>query len=241
MDSHKYYENYWASDGFHPTGTLWPELEDLYRANVTGLDRVLDVGCGDGLTSGMLLKEIAQAYQGVDVSSAAIAQATDHGFAAEVIEDASKLPFPDSSFDVVTLIEVLEHLFDPAGAVQEAARVLRPGGRLLATMPNIAYWRSRLDLLLVGRFNPRGDNLSVTRPWRDPHVRFFTVTSLTAMLQAAEFTDVRVGGHAGGVLNGMPWINQRLRQSEKSSVVYKLMEKRVPALFAYRLEVVAIR
>ncbi len=60
------------------------------------------------------------------------------------VADISRLPFRDDSFDVVSCFEVLEHLDDPAGALGEMARVLRPGGSLLLSVPNDAGIKHRL-------------------------------------------------------------------------------------------------
>lgn len=57
-----------------------------------------------------------------------------------VVGDATELPFPDDSFDVVTFLDVLEHIPDDARAVAEATRVLRPGGFVLVTTPS-HHWR----------------------------------------------------------------------------------------------------
>jgi SAM-dependent methyltransferase len=54
--------------------------------------------------------------------------------------DATTLPFGDSSFDLVTMFDVLEHVEEDDGAVREALRVLRPGGHLLITSPS-EHWR----------------------------------------------------------------------------------------------------
>jgi SAM-dependent methyltransferase len=61
--------------------------------------------------------------------------------ASFVVADATDLPFEDASFDVVTMLDVLEHIPDDAAAASEAWRVLRPGGHLLASSPN-ERWRS---------------------------------------------------------------------------------------------------
>jgi SAM-dependent methyltransferase len=57
-----------------------------------------------------------------------------------VCGDALKLPFPDDSFDIVTLFDVLEHIEDDRSAAREALRVVRPGGHVLVSTPH-ATWR----------------------------------------------------------------------------------------------------
>ncbi len=57
-----------------------------------------------------------------------------------LVADATDLPFPDASFDVVTFFDVLEHILDDARAAAEALRVLRPGGFVLVTSPS-QHWR----------------------------------------------------------------------------------------------------
>ena len=91
---------------------------------------VLDVGCGGGFLSNRLA---AAGYSvvGIDLSpeSLKVAERHDHtGTVRYQVADAYKLPFPDASFDVVTSMDFLEHVEDPARAIAEASRVLRPGG-----------------------------------------------------------------------------------------------------------------
>ena len=56
-----------------------------------------------------------------------------------------------SSFDVVTAIEIIEHLSSPIAFLQEAAKLLSPGGLLLVSTPNVSEWQSRIKFLLQGR------------------------------------------------------------------------------------------
>ena len=183
-----YYDKYWATSGFSPVGhrahgTVLAMLEQTVHPT----DTVLDVGCGDGSKVGRFCERRSASYHGVDVSQQAVALARQQGLNAQVIEDASTLPFEDGTFDVVVCCEVLEHLFAPFESAAEARRVLRTGGRYVVTVPNVAYWRSRLDLALLGRWHPGGDDRSVAEPWRDPHLRFFTPRSMQAMLECAGF------------------------------------------------------
>jgi SAM-dependent methyltransferase len=172
-DTKRYYETYWSPDGYNPLVTMSRDLRELLTTRVASTDRCLDVGCGDGSHYADWLNQNATAYVGVDISENAVRRARERGLDARLIDDAASLPFEDKSFDVVTCFEVFEHLFQPSAAALEIARVLRPGGVLLASVPNVAYWRWRLDLFLLGRWNPAGDSQSVARPWRDPHIRFF--------------------------------------------------------------------
>ncbi|MBI1947850.1 MAG: methyltransferase domain-containing protein [Deltaproteobacteria bacterium] len=89
--------------------------------------RVLDVGCGEQPLRASVEARGAR-YLGVDVSANPA-----HTTAALCRADA--LPFAAASFDVVLLTEVLEHVDEPATAIGECARVLRPGGSLIVTVP----------------------------------------------------------------------------------------------------------
>jgi len=102
--------------------------------------RVLEVGCGTG---GLLVAAARAgiAVVGVDVASrwlvAARRRLTDHGLSVPLLAaSADRLPWPDGHFDTIVADSVLEHLDDPARAVREWSRVLRPGGRLLVWSPN---------------------------------------------------------------------------------------------------------
>jgi methionine biosynthesis protein MetW len=202
-------------------------------------DRSLDVGCGDGRKSGLWLAEHAGSYVGVDISEAAVEAGRSFGLDCRQIDDASELPFADGSFDVVVCTEVLEHLFAPQETVGEIRRVLRPAGTLIVTVPNVAYWRKRLELALLGRWDPLGDALSVERPWRDPHLRFFTRPTLKRLLVLSGFESVRVRGREGAFLCDIPPFGRLFRR--RRSFVYRALERRFPGLLGIGLSAVAVK
>jgi SAM-dependent methyltransferase len=99
--------------------------------------RLLDIGCGLGGKTVWYAEAGADAVFGVDVerrhARASLRFARERGVAGRVrilVGDALRLPFPPAAFSVVTANDALEHFADPAGALRELARVLRPGGRL---------------------------------------------------------------------------------------------------------------
>ena len=178
-------------------------------------------------------------YQGVDVSEHAVARARKRGLNARRISDAAQLPMPDDSFDAVVCIEVLEHLFSPMETMLEIKRVLRPGGVLIATVPNVAYWRRRLDLALLGRWNPIGDVRSVAEPWRDPHIRFFNPGALRRLVASAGMNIVASGGHAGGLLRDLPWLGVHFEHDGDASLMYRWLERAMPSLFGAHIHAIA--
>ena len=92
---------------------------------------ILEVGMGQGNFLKKISRQRADAQlYGIDISRAAIAAVREEdSFKGEfTIGDAQKLPFPTEFFDVVVIMDVLEHLNDPQKAILEAKRVLKPGG-----------------------------------------------------------------------------------------------------------------
>ena len=137
-----------ASESFRQKGADWDEMraldlpaqaveEALLALFPSGPEgRLLDIGTGTGRVLELLAPRVRQAL-GVDASKAMLALArarlSSPGLAhcGVRLADMYRLPLADNSFDTVVLQMVLHHAEDPGGAVQEATRVLAPGGRLL--------------------------------------------------------------------------------------------------------------
>lgn len=113
---------------------------------------------------------------GLDIAHEACVTAHKATGAPTVQADAAALPIRQAAADVLTLVNVLDHLREPATALQETARVLAPGGRLVVRVPNGAFHR-RLARLFDGR--PIGGHTPVL------HVVAFTPRGLVAAVGRA--------------------------------------------------------
>ncbi len=95
--------------------------------------RILDVGCGTGANLEMLAR-FGDA-EGVDVSEDALAFCRARGLTRVRVGAAEALPYADASFDLVTALDVVEHLDDDVAGLGEMRRVLKPGGCALLFVP----------------------------------------------------------------------------------------------------------
>ncbi len=107
--------------------------------------RILDVGCGTGANLQMLA-EFGVA-EGVDVSAEALDFCRARGLGQVRQGAAESLPYEDAQFDLVTGLDVVEHLDDDVAGLREMFRVLRPGGRVLLFVPAFMFlWGVQDDL-----------------------------------------------------------------------------------------------
>lgn len=107
--------------------------------------RVLDVGCGTGAMLGHLARY--GEVDGVEMSAEAVGLCGRRGQTRVTQATGHELPFPDASFDLVTALDVIEHIEDDRSAVEEMVRVLRPGGYLLLAVPAFRFlWGPQDDI-----------------------------------------------------------------------------------------------
>lgn len=118
-------------------------IREVVKAIPVERAEVADLGCG----SGLILCDVLDLKRhwsghGLDISSAAVNYARRLAKHKKIdaraefsVGDIASLPFADSSLNLVIASEVIEHMPEPARVINEIARVLRPGGRLILTMP----------------------------------------------------------------------------------------------------------
>jgi SAM-dependent methyltransferase len=123
-----------------------PERIPLFQAAIGRGKRVLDLGCRSGALTRHFLD--GNEVVGLDVDAAALAKAEELGIQPVLANVEEPLPFEDASFDAVVAGELFEHLRFPDALVAEIARVLRPGGVLVGSVPNAYRLQGRLRFLL---------------------------------------------------------------------------------------------
>ena len=119
----------------------------------------------------------ASKVYGVDVIPGALQKSASRGLSVTLADLNQGLPYPSASFDAVTMLGVLEHVFDPYFALSEVRRVLRPGGEYVVAVPNAASFSNRIRLLfgqaLVTSLDPG---------WDGGHLHYFVLRSLRELL-----------------------------------------------------------
>jgi SAM-dependent methyltransferase len=179
-----HYESFWADAPQDPEPWEWERRRAFLLAEARPGERVLDLGCGAGRFVAALGAAGADPV-GVEIAEAALqrARANAPGADLRLLEPDGSLPLEHANVDLVWCSEVLEHVADTDHLLLEVRRVLRPGGRLLVTVP----FHGRVKAALIGllrfdeHFDPAGQ-----------HLRFYTRASLTTTLERAGFEDVRV-------------------------------------------------
>jgi len=112
-------------------------VEDICRRVTDRRPRILDVGCGTGANL-LMLSQYGDA-EGVDISEDALAFCHERGLANVKLGAGEELPYDDGTFDLVTALDVVEHMDDDLAGLREMRRVLRPGGRVLLFVPTFMF------------------------------------------------------------------------------------------------------
>ncbi len=170
---------------------------------------LLDVGCGDGLLLS-LVKEKGIEAKGVDISEKGAEKARAKGHDVVVGDISGPLPFPDNAFDIVTALDVLEHLYAPEALLREAARVSRRW--VIVSVPNFNSIAARLQVLF-GRV-PENNH-----PHKG-HIYWFNQDVLQSMIRRENLS-----------LRNMR-VNTIFEHSFLFGGIFRLLARIIPGLFA---------
>jgi SAM-dependent methyltransferase len=198
---HEFYENPQVPASSGPDRAR--RMADLLSAVLRGSDApalVVDVGCGDG-TAMSLAARLNPGHHmvGLDWSAGSLRHARRLGLTlVQAGVEPPGLPLAGRTADVVIMSELIEHLVDTDSALEEVLRVLRPGGSLLLSTPNLAAWYNR-GLLALG-VQPVFSEVSLRGVYGRPgsqvagHLHLFTRRALVQLLAARGFDCVAVAG-----------------------------------------------
>ena len=187
--------------------------------------KALELGGGTGEFS-RRLSNAGFAVTFVDYSEHNLARASDAGYETARLDLNKGLPvFEDESFDLVVMLEVIEHLVAAEFILAECYRVVRPGGFVIVSTPNFAYLFNRLRIL--------AGNLSKDEGY---HYRFFTPAVLEARLTAAGF-DIDTTNHSTPAI-GVNMVRNKLLGKNRLHVD---VPRWLSPLFARQLMVRAVR
>ena len=162
--------------------------DDVVRLAPLPVGRVLDVGCGPGLTGAALREAGAREVWGVERDpelARAAATRLDRVIETDLAADPL-LGLAPASVDLLVYADVLEHLVDPWSLLAAQRMLLRPGGAVIISLPNVRHIRVVGDLLINGAFTYRAEGIMSIG-----HLRFFTTRSMRAMLTGAGYRIVR--------------------------------------------------
>jgi 2-polyprenyl-3-methyl-5-hydroxy-6-metoxy-1,4-benzoquinol methylase len=202
------------------------QFEDLNNAiirlfcNARQCDRklgsVLDLGCGRARL-GLEVERLGYTVAGIDNNPVACATARTR--ISEVVEldfmklDAVAAALNGRQFDWIMAADVLEHSAEPQTALRFYRRFLKPDGRLIVSLPNVAVWDNRFRLLF-GRFDYR-DSGVMDRT----HLRFFTFRTARELIIEAGFTPLRRTWEPGIARAFMPAVKGLLGRKGGSSAI----------------------
>lgn len=156
----------------------------------SGGELVVDLGCGSGTWIESISSRYARAV-GLDIGDSARTSRGGVVVGWDFIEqdlNAGAVPLPDGCADGVLANQAIEHVANPLRLVNEAHRILRPGGVLVVTTPNVRYLPHVMRLVVYGT-GPMtsGEALRTSEVWDDGHVHFLTARDLEWLARTAGF------------------------------------------------------
>ncbi len=196
----------WKDASAEMTATSAPDLNGYYEQDrqvmfdfvPVGVERVLEVGCASGKFGSALKAQRNCEVWGIEIfppAAEVAAQRLDKVLVANV--ETGSLPLPVGYFDCVIYNDILEHLRDPWQHLRDIQPHLRPGGHVIASIPNVRHHQVMNDVYFRGEWRYQSAGIL-----DQTHLRFFTKTSIREMFEGVGYTVQRLEGINGAKL---PW------------------------------------
>lgn len=195
---------------------------------------VLDVGCGFGSVSEGLVQR-GYRVTGMEINAEALACLESKGIAALNWDLSRPFQMPER-FDLILVLDVLEHVFDPAALVRECVKVLNPGGSILVTVPLYFDIVDRVKILFTGRIISYDNlvygwaNYRRFRSYNYDHIRFFRPKEILQMLRE-QGLEIEYVGYGPIVGMGKVWRAIRRTLGLRTSAFP------LPSLLAHSMEI----
>lgn len=167
--------------------------------HITACDNLLDIGCGDGILA-HFVKNKVKAIFGVDNSQGSLLAAKKRGMITKQVDlDLEKLPFNNNYFDIITCLDVIEHVKNPHALLSGIYRVLKPKGKLIISTPNIRFSDHLYKLIIKGKFPKTSIDTSL---YDGGHIHFFTFKDLEVLLSLQKFIIIEIDGIINKIQRG---------------------------------------
>lgn len=155
------------------------EREEMLEFLPARVEHVLDVGCSNGNFGRMVKEKTGAEVQGIEPMKEfadLASEQLDKVYTATVEDAIAQLP--DTYFDVIYCNDVLEHLVDPYSVLRSFKAKLKPGGRVISSIPNMRYFRSFFKLLFKGQWRHEDEGIMDRT-----HLRWFTQKSMIELFE----------------------------------------------------------
>ncbi len=175
---------------------------------------VADVGCNNGIYTALYQKVTGvKTMEGFDIAEDLIREAEkNYGFKTHRWQcGLEPCPAADHSFDVILCCELIEHLVNTEFFIKELHRILKPGGKIILTTPNLFYWLNRIKILLgiIPYDYPGVSSEFKSSPGINPvHLRMNSIQEWGAFFHARGFKILEQ--------KGIPWV---VPENLKSSII----------------------
>ena len=165
--------------------------EDILELLPPGVRTVLEIGCGRGATGRLLEQRLGCRVTGVELNPAVARDAARH-LSRVIVGDVRSLELEDG-YDAVVATELLEHLDEPEPFLLKMRSLLRPGGAIVLSVPNVGH-HSIVEDLLAGRWDYLPIGLLCYT-----HLRFFTRATLVDWITRLGFSSFEIRAQSGSV------------------------------------------